>query len=67
MSVVYWVIEASRDGVVYDDQTFVQGTREQAKDVAESLQRTLAFHDFSRFIVRPEPLTAAEMVEHVLS
>lgn len=69
MSVVYWIIEASRDGIVVEDQprTFVWGRKTQAEDVAASLQDKLAWHDFTRFVVRPEPLTPAEMAEQVLS
>lgn len=36
-TVMYWLIEASRDGVVFDSNTFVQGSKAQAEQLAAEL------------------------------
>ena len=67
MSVPYWIIEASLNGVVYDDHLYYQGSRADAEGLAKELEAKLDWHDFTKFIVRPEPLTQAEMAERILS
>lgn len=38
-TISYWMIEASKDGIVFDDDTFLQGvSRQEAEAVAARLQ-----------------------------
>lgn len=60
----WWVIEASKDGVVFDGNTFVQGTKEQAESLARHLQDTQPWGWYSDFAVKP--LSQDQLVELIV-
>lgn len=66
-TVAYWLIEASRDGVVFDKDTFVEGGKGLAERLAKRLQDTHPEGWIPGVVFEVKPLTRAEFFERLVA
>lgn len=67
-TVQYWMIEASKDGVVFDADTFLQGvSRRDAEDLATELQGAHPEGWKPEVVFEVKPLTHADFIERLLA